>query len=500
MRYLLKLLAASLLLAALCAGTAGAAVVVDSTSSAARTGISLAWGHTVGAGADRLLVVGVSIHNGKTAVTNMTYGGVQLASIGVYATGQGNASVSLWGLVAPISGTASIAITLDRLTSVVAGAVSFTGVDQVTPWGAFASTSGNSTNASLAVASAPGEVVVDVLSVRDGTLVVTPAGGQTQRWSGSTGGGVNDVRGAGSTAPGAASVALSWNFNAREKFALGAVPILPVTRQADALIKLASEPDTGYLTDDLYENPVALQSKALGVVSGSTAAYRVRFENDGLLADDLLITGTAGGGGFTVQYLDDGGVDRTAAVTGGGYAIAALPAGANRVWTLNVTPSGSPAPVPGGTSFAVVVTAASGAAPAAADQVEAVTTSISANLTLAKSVDKATAIPTEDLTYTVVATNGPGLGDATGIIVGDPIPADTGFRVGSAQFNPGTSALTATASYSDDGGITWSYTPMDGNCGAPPGYDDCVTDIRWTMSGGMQAGESFAVGFTARVR
>jgi len=41
---------------------------------------------------------------------------------------------------------------------------------------------------------------------------------------------------------------------------------------------------------------------------------------------------------------------------------------------------------------------------------------------------------------------------------------------------------------------------MDGNCGAPPGYDDCVTDIRWTMSGSMQAGESFAVGFTARVR
>jgi uncharacterized repeat protein (TIGR01451 family) len=343
-------------------------------------------------------------------------------------------------------------------------------------------------------------MIIDVISVRDGTLLVTPAATQAQQWNGSTGGGADSVRGAGSSAGGAPNVTLSWNLGAKEKFALAAVPILPVTRQADAMVKLASEPDIAYLTDDLYESPVALQSKALGVVSGSTAGYAMRFENDGLLADDLIITGTAGGGGFAVQYLDDTGTDRTAAVTGGGYTIAALPAGANRVWTLNVTPSGNPAPVPGGTSFSAVVTAASGANPAAADQVEAVTTSISANLTLAKSVDKATAVPSEDLTYTVVATNGPGLGDATGIVVGDPIPADTGFRLGSAQFNPGTSTLTATAGYSDDSGLTWTYLPMDGNCGAPSGYDDCVTDIRWTMSGTMQAGASFTVGFVVRVR
>ena len=131
---------------------------------------------------------------------------------------------------------------------------------------------------------------------------------------------------------------------------------------------------------------------------------------------------------------------------------------------------------------------------------DAVTTSISANLTLAKSVDKATAIPTEDLTYTVVATNGTGLGDATGIIVGDPIPANTGFRIGSGVFNAGTSSLTAVVSYSNDGGTSWIYIPMDGNCGAAAGYDDCVTDIRWTMAGSMQADENFSVAFVVRIK
>lgn len=500
MRALLRSIAVSLLIAALCGGTAGAAVVIDSTSSAATTTSSLTWNHTVGTGLNRLLVVGVSVYDGKTIVTAATYGGVPLTNIGTHTQGKGNASVSLWGLVAPASGTAPVTVTFGPTVPVVAGAVSFTGVDQTTPWGAFASTSGKATSATLAVASGPGEMIVDALSVRNGGVTVTPGGGQAQFWNGATGGTAADVRGAGSTAPGAASVPLSWTFSAREKFALGAVPILPVTQQADAMIKLGSEPASAYLTDDLYENPAASQNKALGVISGSTAAYTLRFENDGLLGDDLLISGTAGGGGFTVQYLDETGTDRTAAVTGGGYTIAALPAGGSRDWTLNVTPAGAPAPVPGGGSFAVLVTAASGAVPTADDQVEAVTTSISANLTLAKSVDKATAIPGEDLSYAVVATNGSGLVDATGIIVGDPIPADTGFRFGSGSFSPGTTSLTATPSYSSDGGLTWLYVPMDGNCGAPAGYDDCVTHIRWTMSGSMQAGESFSVGFVARVK
>src|SRR3989304_764923 len=62
--------------------------------------------------------------------------------------------------------------------------------------------------------------------------------------------------------------------------------------QPDAMIKLGSEADADYLTDNLYEATASAQSKSLGVVSGSTATYNVRVQNDGNVADALVITGT----------------------------------------------------------------------------------------------------------------------------------------------------------------------------------------------------------------
>lgn len=62
----------------------------------------------------------------------------------------------------------------------MAGAVSYSGVDQVAPTGPFTSTISNPLT--LLVPAAPGEVVVDVLAA-DGTGV-SLTGGQTQRWIG----------------------------------------------------------------------------------------------------------------------------------------------------------------------------------------------------------------------------------------------------------------------------------------------------------------------------
>ena len=78
----------------------------------------------------------------------------------------------------------------------------------------------------------------------------------------------------------------------------------------------------------------------------------------------------------------------------------------------------------------------------------------------------------KDLTYTIGATNGSGLSDAASSVVG----------------------------FSNNGGASWSYAPVGGSCGAPVGYDDCITHIRWTMAGTMQADESFSVEFVARVK
>ena len=121
-----------------------------------------------------------------------------------------------------------------------------------------------------------------------------------------------------------------------------------------------------------------------------------------------------------------------------------------------------------------------------------------------KSADKSTADPGEEISYTVTATNGSGLSNAANIVVTDPVPANTGFKVGGATFGAGTSTLTTLISYSDDNGATWTYTPQDGGdpieCPSPAGFDDCVTDVKWTMTGTMPTGTSFTTGLVVRVK
>lgn len=267
--------------------------------------------------------------------------------------------------------------------------------------------------------------------------------------------------------------------------------------QPDALIKLASEAVSAYLTDSVYEATATVQSKSQGAVSGSVSQYTLQFQNDGNSTDSIIVTGSGSGSGFSVQYLDETSTDRTAAVIGTGYTIAGLASGGSKIWSLNVTPAGT---VSGGSTYNAVVTATSVTDSGKKDQVKAVTGSTSANLTLLKNADKATAKPGEDISYSTTATNGGGLTSAAGIVLRDPIPLNTGFKMGGASFTAATSTLAAATSYSSTNGTTWVYTPVSGACGAPAGYDYCVTDVRWTMTGSMPTGTSFTAGLVTRVK
>jgi len=287
--------------------------------------------------------------------------------------------------------------------------------------------------------------------------------------------------------------------NNTSEFGGNAVVAAPGTRP-DAMIKLASEGAGGYLTDDLYEATASAQVKPLGVVSGSTATYNVLFQNDGNVADDLVITGTGSAPGFTVQYLDNTATDHTGAVTGAGYTIGGLAVGDSTVWTVNVTPAGT---VVGGISYDVFVTTVSGTDNTKIDQVQAVTSSTSANLTLLKSADKGAAAPGEDITYSVNVSNGSGFSAADNVVITDPLDTNTGYKIGSASFTAGGSGLTAAVAFSDDPGpvYVYDYTPLvDGGCSAPAGYDYCVTSVKWTTAGSMPTGTSFNVGLVVRVK
>ncbi len=135
------------------------------------------------------------------------------------------------------------------------------------------------------------------------------------------------------------------------------------------------------------------------------------------------------------------------------------------------------------------------------------------NISLVKSVTpNGVQLPGTDLAYTVVYANSGGQ-PATSFIVIDPNPLNVDplervlrnvdFKIGTMVSNPGTTGLVATFSYSNDGGTTWTYTPVSGGGGAPAGYDRNVTNVRWSFSGNLShiaPNNSGSVGFTVRIR
>ncbi|HEX3229654.1 MAG TPA: hypothetical protein VHQ95_11840, partial [Pyrinomonadaceae bacterium] len=124
------------------------------------------------------------------------------------------------------------------------------------------------------------------------------------------------------------------------------------------------------------------------------------------------------------------------------------------------------------------------------------------NVALQKSVTAAQTIPGADLGYTITFTNS-GTGGASSLVITDPIPANTDYKIGANTSSLGTTGLTFVVAYSNNGGATYAYTPVSGGGGAPSGYDRSVTHIRWTFTGTLSQtspNNSGSVGFTAHIR
>ena len=479
-----------------------AAIVLDNTSSISANSVIVTMQHTTGLGLDRILIVGVSIFSANRSVWGITYGGVPLTFLGALdgERGQNNRRTELWYLVAPAIGAAPIVVDMGGGSKVCIGATTYFGVDPLTPLSGFSSAEGSGTAASVSVPSGAGEVVVDCITTKGAALAITPGANQTELWNVVTRTNGGNVMGGGSYAAGASPTVMSWALQSPNYWVMGATALFPAPPRpylVDAMVKLATEPDAAYRHDAVYEATANVQVAADGTLNDVSASYNVRFENDGFNTDQFIVSGTASSPLFSVQYLDGAGVDRTAAVTGGGYTDISLAPGALTVWTINVTPILS---TPGGTSFPVALTATSSSDVTVLDQVAAVTISMSPLLSLSKGVDLANAAPGQDFTYTIVATTAAGLSQSTALVLVDPVPADMGFQIGSVTFDPGSTSLTATIQYSNDNGATWTYVPGTGECNAPLQYDYCVTHVRWELSGTMPADQSFIVSFAGRVK
>jgi uncharacterized repeat protein (TIGR01451 family) len=109
-------------------------------------------------------------------------------------------------------------------------------------------------------------------------------------------------------------------------------------------------------------------------------------------------------------------------------------------------------------------------------------------------------VPGTELTYTMGVTNA-GSEDAAGIMTVDSLPAEVEFKLGTVStiLPPG---MTVVVEYSTDG-ITWTYVPVSGGCGAAAGYDRCVTRLRWTLQQPLSPvvpNNTATLEFVARIR
>lgn len=108
----------------------------------------------------------------------------------------------------------------------------------------------------------------------------------------------------------------------------------PVTRQVDAEIRKSSQ--TTYKGDGIYNTSAAGQSVTQNVRRGTSARFVVQVRNEGTATDDLRVSGPGSSGRFTVRYTV-GATNVTAQVVAGTYEFAAVPAGAARKMTVQVT-------------------------------------------------------------------------------------------------------------------------------------------------------------------
>ena len=268
----------ALLLCLLALPRAYAAITVDNTATTtASAATSLTWLHTVGSGADRILIVAMSYRTGNVSSFSVKYGGTSLTSIAdVSPLGNQNKS-QLWYLLAPPVGTANVTVTWTTSAQVVGASVSYTGVDQTSPLGlaAVGASIVSSQTASVTVVSGSGQLVVDCVSADGDAISLTSGGSQTQKWSTGTGTAAGDVRGGGSTQPGALATIMTWTLGANTQWSIAAVPLMPALVPGFTNLKtvqIISDPVNG-TTNPKY-------------IPGAIAQYTVTITNDGSGSSD----------------------------------------------------------------------------------------------------------------------------------------------------------------------------------------------------------------------
>jgi uncharacterized repeat protein (TIGR01451 family) len=220
-------------------GSSSGVIALDSVTIVSNTtSLVVTNAHITSAGANRLMLVGISINRGTggstfETPTNVTYAGIPLVQVGgrTNLTTQ-EAVVYIFALTNPPAGSNNVVVNWNQtqVDGDVIGCATFTGVNQSTPYGAFFSNTNTSTailtNVSLVVTSAPGELVFDTVMLRSINFGTTgsPGPNQTTLWKTY----FNSKTAAGSsTQPGAVTVTNTWTTGGNNDWTICGISIKP---------------------------------------------------------------------------------------------------------------------------------------------------------------------------------------------------------------------------------------------------------------------------------
>lgn len=288
----------------------------------------------------------------------------------------------------------------------------------------------------------------------------------------------------------------------RNDLAVGDTVVETVQVRFDSLGALVA---SGVALTSTSRDPVAANSDGttIGLLAMTVGAPAVAVTPDGLASPSRRLAGTGYSQRFVV-YSDFGRVE-----TFDVLAAVRAPAAFVALDSMTVDGAGTPAgdstrtdiPARDSVEVRVFYTVAAGVAgqdvidvvgrsltyaAASLDSAFAEIRRVRPELSLVRSVGPATVLPGTVLTHQLSLGN-PGESDATSVVLSDSLPTVTEFEVGSP-----TSTLPAgvsvVVSYSQDGGATWTYSPVSGACGAAAGFDGCVDAIRWEFTGDFTAG------------
>ncbi len=177
---------------------AGSTVVIDTTNSGTSNasgnltalGGTLTFAHTCDSNDERILIVGLEIDSIIATPTilatfiRITYDGSTLTFLGSKAGASGtDVTVGLWYLLSPATGANNIVVTnnFTAALDVVAGTVSYNGVDQDTPFGTVVGTTGTDGAPTATVTTASNEEIIAVVGI-EGTERVSAGTSETEKW------------------------------------------------------------------------------------------------------------------------------------------------------------------------------------------------------------------------------------------------------------------------------------------------------------------------------